>query len=166
MTLNLKKQSTGLTGFGAYHLATADGRCLTQHNLQANKQYRLGKVSTVLPTSIALAKGPITVAGVPELKAKVTSLVPNAGAFFALSVGTTPLDAKIVQNNTMPLREQKPVRNAKRTVDLPGIAVDVPAGKTLYLTVSPVADMFAGQDGHVPGAVRLDDVTLKLHRVH
>jgi hypothetical protein len=165
MALNLKKEHTGLTGFGAYHLATADGRCLTQRNLTPNKQYRLGKISTVLPVSVPLAKGPITVAGVPELKAKVTSLVPNAGAFFALSVGTTPLDARIVQNNTMPLREPTLVRGARRTVDLPGIAVDVPAGKTLFLTVSPVADMFAGQDGHVPGALQLNDVSLRLHRV-
>lgn len=164
MALNLRKQSTGLKGFGSYHLSTADGRCLTQRNLQPNKQYRVGKLSTVLPVNVPLAKGPITVAGVPELKAKVTSLVPNAGAFFALSVGTTPLDAKIVQNNTMPLREPRPVHGARRTLDLPGIAVDVPAGKTLFLTVSPVADMFAGQDGHVPGAISLSDVTLQLHR--
>jgi hypothetical protein len=112
-----------------------------------------------------LAKGPITVAGVPRLKARVSSLLPDAGAFFALSVGTTPLDAKIVQNNTMPLREPRVVRGAKRTVELPGIAVDVPAGKSLFLTVSPVADMYAGQNGRVPNALRLDDVTLRLHKV-
>ncbi|GAA1567661.1 hypothetical protein GCM10009789_21370 [Kribbella sancticallisti] len=165
LALNLKNQDTGLRGFGAYHLATADGRCLTQRSLTPNKSYRLGKINTVLPTSIALAKGPITVAGVPQLKADVTSLVPNAAAFFALSVGTTPLDAKIIQNNTMPLREQRPVHGARRTVDLPGIAVDVPAGKTLYLTVSPVADMFAGQNGTIPGALRLTDVSLRLHKV-
>ncbi|MEV8371774.1 CocE/NonD family hydrolase [Kribbella sp. NPDC056861] len=162
MALNLKGQRTGLSGFGSYHLATADGRCLTQRQLAANTQYRLGKVTG---TTTVLAKGPITVAGVPQLKAKVSSLLPNAAAFFALSVGTTPLDAKIVQNNTMPLREKSPVRGARRTVDLPGIAVDVPAGKTLFLTVSPVADMFAGQNGTVPSSLRLDDVSLKLRRV-
>ncbi len=162
MARNLKRQDTGLTGFGQYHLATADGRCLTQRNLKPNKQYRLGRITS--PTTV-LAKGPITVAGVPQLKARVSSLLPNAGAFFALSVGTTPLDAKIIQNNTMPLREQHPVRGARRTIDLPGIAVDVPAGKSLFLTVSPVADMFAGQNGQVPSPLRLDDATLRLHRV-
>jgi len=162
MARNLKRQDTGLTGFGQYHLATADGRCLTQRNLKPNKQYRLGRITA--PTTL-LAKGPITVAGVPQLKARVSSLLPNAGAFFALSVGTTPLDAKIIQNNTMPLREQHPVRGARRTIDLPGIAVDVPAGKSLFLTVSPVADMFAGQNGQVPSPLRLDDATLRLHRV-
>ncbi|WP_020390010.1 CocE/NonD family hydrolase [Kribbella catacumbae] len=162
MALNLKRQDTGLTGFGSYHLATADGRCLTQRNLKPNKQYQLGRITTA--TTI-LAKGPITVGGVPQLRAKVSSVLPDAGAFFALSVGTTPLDAKIVQNNTMPLREQHPVRGVRRTIDLPGIAVDVPAGKSIFLTVSPVADMFAGQNGRVPSPLRLDDVTLRLHRV-
>ena len=165
MALNLRKQHSGLTGFGTYHLSTADGRCLTQRNLSPNKQYRLGKTSTALPTSIPVAKGPITVAGVAELKAKVTSTLPNAGAFFALSVGTTPLDAKIVQNNTMPLREPRRVHTARRTIDLPGIAVDVPAGKTLYLTISPVADMYAGQGGPLLTPLRLDNLTLHLHRV-
>ncbi|WP_328323107.1 CocE/NonD family hydrolase [Kribbella sp. NBC_00382] len=162
MDLNLKHEASGLTGFGSYHLATADGRCLTQRQLGVNTQYRLGRLGAV---TTAVARGPITVAGVPQVRARVSSLVPNAAAFFALSVGTTPLDAKIVQNNTMPLREKRPVHGARRTVDLPGIAVDVPAGKTLFLTVSPVADMFAGQDGHVPGQLRLDDVTVRLHQV-
>jgi pimeloyl-ACP methyl ester carboxylesterase len=162
MALNLKHENTGLTGFGSYHLATADGRCLTQRQLAANTQYRLGRITS--PTTL-LAKGPITVAGVAQLKGKVSSVLPGAAAFFALSVGTTPLDAKIVQNNTMPLREMRPVHGAKRTVDLPGIAVDVPAGKSLYLTVSPVADMFAGQNGQVPSSLRLDDVKLSLHLV-
>jgi hypothetical protein len=168
MDLRLKKQDTGLTGFGSYHLATADGRCLSQRSLAPNKQYRLGNVTTSanlgLPINLEVAKGPITVAGVPRLEAKVSSLLPDAGAFFALSVGSTPLDAKIVQNNTMPLREQRVVHGARRSIDLPGIAVDVPAGKSLFLTVSPVADMYAGQNGRVPNVLKLDHTTLTLHR--
>ena len=94
----------------------------------------------------------------------MTSLLPDAGAFFALSVGTTPLDAKIVQNNTMPLREPAVVRAARRSIELPGIAVDVPAGKSLFLTVAPVADMFAGQNGRVPNVLELDQTTLTVHQ--
>jgi ABC-2 type transport system ATP-binding protein len=169
MALNLMKQDTGLSGFGGYHLATADGRCLTQRNLTPNKQYRLGKVITSanlgLPINLEVAKGPITVAGIPRLDAKVSSLLPDAGAFFALAVGTTPLDAKIVQNNTMPLRLPRIVHDARRSIELPGIAVDVPAGKSLFLTVSPVADMFAGQNGRVPNLLKLDHLTLTVHRV-
>lgn len=168
MALNLKHQA-GLAGFGQYHLATADGRCLTQRSLTPNKRYQVGKVVTStglgLPINIPLAKGPITVAGVPRLDAKVTSWLPDAGAFFALSVGTSPLDAKIVQNNTMPLRESRVVRGADRTIELPGIAVDVPAGKSLFLTVSPVVDMFAGQNGRIPGVLKLEQASLRVHRV-
>jgi ABC-2 type transport system ATP-binding protein len=168
MTLNLKKQASALSGFGSYHLSTADGRCLTQQSLAPNRRYELGKVITSanagLPITLELAKGPITVAGIPRLDARVTSLLPDAGAFFALSVGTTPLDAKIVQNNTMPLREPAVVRGARRSIELPGIAVDVPAGKSLFLTVAPVADMFAGQNGRVPNVLELDQTTLTVHQ--
>jgi ABC-2 type transport system ATP-binding protein len=166
MAANLKKEETGLSGFGSYHLSTADGRCLTQHSLTPNRRYRIGNVSTALPTAVKLATGPITVAGVPRLDAKVSSLLPDAGAFFALSVGTTPLDAKIVQNNTMPLREQQVVHGVRRSIELPGVAVDVPAGKSLFLAVSPVADMYAGQNGRVPSALTLTQATLSLHRTH
>jgi hypothetical protein len=106
------------------------------------------------------------VAGVPHLDAKVSSLSPGARAFFALSVGTTPLNAKVVQNNTMPLREKRAVRGARRSVELPGIAVDVPAGKSLFLTVSPVADMYAGRNGRVPTPLILDHAVVEVHRVH
>ncbi|WP_328994519.1 peptidase S15 [Kribbella sp. NBC_01245] len=168
-SLNLKNQQTGLTGFGKYHLSTVDGRCVTQSTLVRNQRYGVQKVVSTtpagLPINVPVAKGPITVAGIPRLSARVSTLMPDAGAFFALSVGTTPLDAKVIQNNTLPLREKTPVRKAYRTLDLPGIAVDVPAGKTLYLTVSPVADMYAGQGGRVPGLVKLDHLSVSVHRV-
>ena len=36
MTAKLLEKATGLSGFGVYHLSTADGRCLTQRNLAPN----------------------------------------------------------------------------------------------------------------------------------
>lgn len=169
MALNLKKQDSDLSGFGRYHLATADGRCLTQRSLAPNKRYQLDRIVTTtglgVPLNLEVAKGPITVAGIPRLEAKVSTLLPDSGAFFALSVGTTPLDAKIVQNNTMPLREKRVVHHTRRSIELPGIAVDVPAGKSLFLTVSPVADMYAGQNGRLPAPITLTNPTLTLHRV-
>jgi ABC-2 type transport system ATP-binding protein len=152
-----------------YHLATAGGRCLTQQSLAPNERYRLGKILTPtgagLPLNLKVAKGPITVAGTPRIDAKVYTLVPDSGAFFALSVGKNPLTAKVVQNNTMPLREERVVKGARRSIELPAIAVDVPAGQNLYLTVTPVADMFAGQRGPLPGALLLKGGTLSIHRV-
>ena len=45
---------------------------------------------------------------------------------------------------------------------LPSVAVDVPAGKTLFLTVSPISDMSAGFGSRVVGAMRIKDVVLHL----
>jgi ABC-2 type transport system ATP-binding protein len=169
LALNLKHQNTGLTGFGKYHLATADARCLTLRNLAPDRRFKVRKVITTanvgLPINIELAKGPITVAGVPRLKTKVSTLLPDAAAYFALSVGTSPLTARVVQNNTLPLREPTPVRGARRTVELPGIAVDVPAGKSLYLTVAPTADMYAGQNGRIPSPLLLTNSMVEVNTV-
>ncbi|TDD19416.1 peptidase S15 [Kribbella turkmenica] len=159
----------GLSGYGAYHLATADGRCLTQQSLTANTRYRLGEVATPtgvgLPVNVKVAAGPLTIAGVPRVDARVYTVLPDSGVFLALSVGTSPLTAKVVQNNTMPLREQRVVKGERRSIELPAIAVDVPAGKNLYLTVTPVADMYAGQRGPLPGVLLLRETTLRVHRI-
>jgi ABC-2 type transport system ATP-binding protein len=168
MRLNLKHEQTGLRGFGRYHLSTADGRCVTQRSLAPNTRYRLPPILTTtgagLPFAVKVARGPVKLAGPVRLDARVTSPLPNSRAFFALSVGVTPLDAKIVQNNTMPLREATKVKGVRRSVELPAVAVDVPAGKNLYLTVTPVADMYAGQSSLPPGILKLDHVSLTIHR--
>ncbi|MFF0268578.1 CocE/NonD family hydrolase [Kribbella sp. NPDC004536] len=169
MQQQLLHQRTGLTGFGTYHLSTAAGRCLTQRSLTPNKTYKLGKIVTPtgigLPVNLPIAKGPITVAGTPTVTANVYTVIPQSAAYFALSVGKNPLTAKVVQNNTMPLREKHTARGVRRTFELPAIAVDVPAGQNLYLTVAPVADMYAGQRGPLPGAMMLKDGTLNVHQV-
>ncbi|MFI6680460.1 CocE/NonD family hydrolase [Kribbella sp. NPDC050470] len=46
MATKLLGKATDLSGHGAYHLATADGRCLTQQNLKADARYKLGKIAT------------------------------------------------------------------------------------------------------------------------
>ena len=167
MRLRLLHQPTGLTGFGTYHLATADGRCLTQRNLMLNKRYELGKIvaptGAGLPVNLPIAKGPVTIAGTPTLTAEVYTVIPRSGAYFALSVGTSPLTAKVVQNNTMPLREKATARGVRRTIELPAVAVDVPPGQNLYLTVAPIADMYAGQRGPLPGVMMLKNGVLSVH---
>lgn len=169
MQLQLLHKSTGLSGFGTYHLSTAAGRCLTQSSLTPNKRYPLGKIvvptGVGLPVSLPIAKGPITVAGTPTVTANVYTVIPQSAAYFALSVGKSPLTAKVVQNNTMPLREKHTARGVRRTFELPAIAVDVPAGQNLYLTVAPVADMYAGQRGPLPGVMMLKNGSLSVHQV-
>ena len=169
MQLNLKHQRTGLTGFGRYHLATADGRCVDERSVRPDRRYRLGPVVSTtgagLPFAVPVADGPVSLAGSVRLDARVSSTVPDSRAFFALSVGTSPADARIVQNNTMPLREARVVHGVRRTIELPAVAVDVPAGKRLFLTVSPVAEMFTGQAGRDPGVIRLDHIRLTVNRI-
>ncbi|MEU8221814.1 CocE/NonD family hydrolase [Kribbella sp. NPDC048915] len=167
MRQHLLHQTSGLTGYGAYHLSTADGRCLTQRSLTANKRYPLGKIvvptGAGLPVNLPIAKGPITVAGTPKLTADVYTVVPRSAVYLALSVGADPLTAKVVQSNTMPLREERTARGVRRTVELPAIAVDVPPGQNLYLMVAPIADMYAGQRGPIPGVMMLKNGVLTLH---
>ncbi|MGZ0146317.1 CocE/NonD family hydrolase [Kribbella sp. WER1] len=169
MQEKLLHQQEGLSGFGTYHLSTAAGRCLTQRSLTPDKRYPLGKIvvptGVGLPVNLPIAKGPVTIAGTPTVTANVYTIIPQSAAYFALSVGKNPLTAKVVQNNTMPLREQRAAHGVRRTFELPAVAVDVPAGQNLYLTVAPVADMYAGQRGPLPGLMLLKNGTLSVHQV-
>jgi ABC-2 type transport system ATP-binding protein len=163
---HLTDLDTGLTGQGQYHLATAGDRCQTVGSVAPTESHDVGQVLTTTvagaPVVREIAAGPLTVAGAPSVDAAVTTLTPDSRAFFALSVGTSPLDARIVQNNTLPLREADPVTGAPRTIELPAVAVDVPAGQKLFLTVSPVADMFGGHGSRTPGALVLDGTTVNV----
>jgi ABC-2 type transport system ATP-binding protein len=163
---NLKGQATGLKGHGLYHLATVDNACVTVKSVAPSKTVELAQVVTPMaagaPIATELAAGPISIAGAPQVSALVTSLGVEGRAFFALSVGTTPADATVVQNNVMPLHESLPVVGAERTFELPAVAVDVPAGKKLFLTVTAISDMFVGHGSRTPGALLLEDVKVGL----
>ena len=62
-----------------------------------------------VPLPYEIADGPIRIAGTPYLTAAVRTLVPESRAFYGLAVGTSPLDAHLVQNNVLPLRERTAV---------------------------------------------------------
>jgi ABC-2 type transport system ATP-binding protein len=114
-----------------------------------------------LPQHRELITGPAVVAGVPHLRADVTSVGVEQRVFFALSVGTSPLDARVVQNNMMPLREQLPVVGEPRTVELPALAIELEEGESLFLTASPMSDMSFGHGSiRTPGVVMLEDVVV------
>ncbi len=101
-------------------------------------------------------------AGIGRVDATVSAVGVENKAFFGLSTGTSPADAKVVQNNVMPLREELPLLGTARSVELPGIAVRVPAGEKLFLTVSPVSDMSASSGSRTPGALVLRDTVVQL----
>ena len=51
---------------------------------------------------------------------------------------------------------------SERSVDLPGVAANVPAGQKLYLVVSPVSDMFAANGSRTPGGIVLRNTRVQL----
>lgn len=96
------------------------------------------------------------------LQGRKTGLTGN-GASHLTTAGERSLDARIVQNNMLPIREVGTVFDKKRAdLELPSVAVDVPAGQTLFLTVSPISDMSAGFGSRIFGAMVLRDVTVNL----
>lgn len=114
------------------------------------------------PINLPVATGPLTVTGIPKLKGVVDTVVPESRVFFGLALGTTPADAQVIQNNVMPLRRMLPAMGSGFNIELPGVAVEVPEGQTLYLTITPVSDMFAAHGSRVPGAVVLTGLKLFL----
>jgi hypothetical protein len=110
----------------------------------------------------AVAEGPIRIAGSPYLTGSVTALGTDNRAFYGLAIGTSPLDAHLIQNNVLPIREVDPVTGVTRRVVLPSVAVNVPAGQTLYLIASSVSDTFATMGSRTPGAVVIDDTVVSL----
>ncbi|MCW2606885.1 MAG: peptidase [Frankiales bacterium] len=164
---NLKGEKAQLVGHGQYHLTTADGACTTVASVAPNTSVPLAQpVATTAaagaPMQIEVAKGPLRLAGSPRLDAVVTALGLDARAFLGLAVGTTAADAKVVQNNLMPHRERSLNVGTARRMPLPSVAVDVPEGSSLFLTVSPVSDMFAAHGSRTPGALLFQDAVLQL----
>ena len=155
-----------------YNLTDLTGeKCLHLGNLKKAQQLELhlanqssipAPVGAGAPLQIPIAQGPLTVTGVPKLSGVVTNTTLDARSFFGLAVGTTPVDARVIQNNLLPLRVIRPVVDKEFSIELPGVAVDIPKGQSLYLTVSPVSDMYYGHASRTPGAMLLGDLELTL----
>jgi ABC-2 type transport system ATP-binding protein len=157
-----------------YNMSTQSGECIRTERLDERRPFAAGVDAQVTtgtltttgagaPQQHLVAQGPLTLSGVPTVEADVTSAGIDQRVFFALSVGTSPANATVVQNNVMPLRELTPVVQQRRTIELPGIAVKVPQGSNVYLTISPVSDMFAGHGSiRTPGVVGLEDMKVHL----
>ena len=163
---NLKGAPSKLTGHNRYHLTTAEGTCVHAASTRPTTSYNAGRIPTSTaagaPQSIKLADGPFRVAGTPYVDALVTAVGLESRAFFALSVGTSPANAKVIQNNMLPHREPSVNLGAQRRIELPSVAATVPKGQSLFLTVSPVSDMFAGHGSRTPGAMVLDNVKVRV----
>jgi len=157
---------TGLKGYRQIHLATTGNECLTVRSDAPTNSFKIGDVSTPttagVPLVTKIANGPIAVAGSPEVTANVTSTGVDTRIFYGLAVGTNPLDAKLVQNNVLPLRELNPVTGQPTSFALPSVGVRVPQGKSLFLLATPVSDTFVAMGSRPPGLITLGDTVVKL----
>ena len=168
----LRGRRTGLTGYGKLHLATPDDTCTTVKQVRPRAEFPVaGTVATPAAGSAGptltypVAEGPIRVAGSAYLTGDLTTLGPLNRAFYGLAIGTSEADAQLVQNNVYPLRVDQLVAGEKRRIELPAVAVDVPAGQTLFLVASAVSQDFGGVGSRTPSAVLLDNTVVHLRVV-
>jgi len=166
MTEKLKGRDTGLRGYGRYHLATQGARCTTARTVAPDTAFDVGRVVTPTaaggPLALEIADGPLRIAGSSYLTGRMTAAGVNNRAFFGLAVGRTAADARLVQNNVLPVNELEPVLDERRRVALPSVAVDVPEGQSLFLLVTAFSDSFAAMGSRTPGAITLEDTVVKL----
>ncbi len=165
--VHLKRQKGTVPGEGRFALITPDGGCLQSPRLGTDRTFDAGTITAPVaaagPTQyVPLGAGPLKVAGTPYVEAKVTTLTPEARAFFALAVGTSPADATVVHSNLLPHREPTAVSGVARRIELPAVAVEVPEGQQLFLVVTPVAEMYAGYGSRVPGIMTLTDAKVRV----
>ncbi len=162
----LRGRDRNLTGYNRIHLGTTGKDCVTVSSPRATRAMDLGTVGNLtaasVPIPVEIAAGPITVAGTPYLTGAVTALGLQNRMFLGLGVGTSPLDAHLVQNNVLPLNQPAPAQSLQRRVALPSVSVKVPKGQSLFLMVSPFSDTFVGMGSRVPGAILIDNTVVHL----
>jgi ABC-2 type transport system ATP-binding protein len=162
----LKHEAVSLPALNKFYLATAGGTCSTTNAVTPNKTVYAGTVATpeLAGPAIAtkIAAGPIRIAGTSYLTGNATALGANNRAFYALGIGTSPADAKIVQGNMYPWSSALPVTSMPVKIELPSVAVDVPKGQSLFLIAAATNDMYAGFGSRTPGAVVLQNARVAL----
>ena len=155
---------------GRYNLTTLEGECLSMNGIEAKASsfdpLGVGSIATTAgggaPIQLPITEGPLTVTGIPTLKGTLASTGLDARAFVGLAIGTTPADAKVIQNNLMPLRQLMPTAEENFNIELAGVAAEVPEGKSLFLTITPVSDMYFGHGSRTPAALVLSELELSL----
>ena len=151
---------TALDGESCYHPRSVGGKALDV--ALAGAAPIVTTAGGGAPIQVEVAQGPLTLTGVPTLKGTVASTGLDGRAFFGLALGSTPADARVIDNNLMPLRQLMPTAGEKFDIELAGVAVQIPKGQNLYLTVTPVSDQFFGHASRTPAALVLSDLKLSL----
>ncbi len=165
----LRHHDRALHGYGRYHLATPDDTCTTVGSVVPDRAVAVdGPVATPAGASAGttvsypVSEGPLRIAGSAYITADATALGPDNRAFYGLAIGTNPGDAQLVQNNVYPLRIIGAATDTRVRIELPAVAVDVPEGKSLFLTASATSQDFVGMGSRTPGTVVLDNTRVHL----
>jgi pimeloyl-ACP methyl ester carboxylesterase len=154
-----------------YNLTAADGdTCLRMDSMEEEvigvDPLGTGSIATSggagAPLHFEIAQGPLTVSGVPSISGTATALGLDSRAFLGLSVGTSPADARVIDNQLTPLRVLRQSVDTPFEIDLAGIAAELEEGESLFLTVAPITDMFAGTGSRTSAGLVLSDVELSL----
>lgn len=154
-----------------YNLTTAAGdECLRMDSMDAEvvavDPLGTGSFATPVgagaPLHFEVAQGPVTVSGVPSISGTATALGLDSRAFLGLSVGTSPADARVIDNQLTPLRILRQSVDVPFEIDLAGLAIELQEGESLFLTVTPIADMFAGTGSRSSAGLVLSGVELSL----
>lgn len=158
-----------------YNLTTAAGdKCLHLNALPSGRAIGVdlaGYGPTIAtaglgaPVHLPLAQGPLTLAGIPTLSSNVTNTGLDARAFFGLAVGATPGDATVIDNNLMPMRRIMPGVGEEVSIELSGVSIEIPEGQTLFLTITPLSDMYFGHSSRTPGGLVLSGLEVKIPQV-
>lgn len=106
----------------------------------------------------------VTIGGVPTIDGDLYSVGVDARVFVTLSRGTSPQDATVIQNNVLPIRVFGPASTGTEVdgFELPGVAAELAEDERLYLTISPMSDMYIGHGSRTPGGVGITDLTVNL----
>ena len=162
----LKRKSTGLTGYRQIHLATPGSKCLTVKSDLPEQvvPHRTGRDADHRrrPLVTKIASGPIAVAGSPTVTANVTSAGVDTRIFYGLAVGTTPRTPSWSRTTCCRCGRSTRSPGRPRRSRCPSVAVDVPAGQSLFLLATPVSDTFVGMGSRPPGVITLEDTVVKL----
>lgn len=152
-------------------LATHEGTCLWFDALPQGSRAFEVEPATQIGTPVALGSdarvflritdGPVTLAGIPHLRANVTAANPDGRLFFALAAGRSPTDVRVLGDQWTPVRAAA-TGTVPIEAPLAGVVEEIPAGSSVFLLVTGWHELYAAHASRAPGPAIVDDVRVDL----
>ncbi|MGH2740727.1 MAG: alpha/beta hydrolase family protein [Actinomycetota bacterium] len=149
-------------------LPTEQGQCVTGSNWPVStKSVRVAIPTLAAPQAsgsyvipLLTAKGRTVIAGIPRLRATVPAELDDI--FFVSLVTPQGQGFHVIDDQVTPIRTKVGRLDGGLEVELAGVATTLETGDQLLLRVDAVNEQFALNGSRRPGAVVLQDVTLRL----